>query len=266
MKNAPILRSIADDEDLAAKREEVLRLSQLLAEREMELAEWQSALSRFHYRYFHFVGSRYVQLDQLLAKIARIRADRRPDNEEYAHEARYRRFHAERSAGEYRQFRDEVPPEAEAKESIGAPAKKLYREIAVQIHPDRAEDEGARHIRTALMAELNAAYGRGDIDRMKAILEEWRTSPEAVTGEDDKSELERLCRIVYRLERRIRRVEKEIRLMTESAPGRLLRRTQEAEKTGRDLLGELADEIDLKIRQAREELEEEARRSYDDNG
>jgi hypothetical protein len=92
---------------------------------------------------------------------------------------------------------------------------------------------------------------------MQAILEEWRSSPEAVTGSHRGAELQRLARKIARLKRRMERIEREADRIRASSMGRLMRQVREAGVHGRDLLGELAAEIELKIARIRRELEME---------
>jgi len=256
MKNVPIVKSFVAEAELAAKRRELARAAELLAEGEMELASLKSAVAHFQDRYFRSIGRKYVELDELLARLARLSAEKMPGDERFAYEARYRRFEADRSASAYQKYQaDEHPPKEKAVSS--EKAKKLYREIAVQIHPDRAADEATRIIRTALMAELNAAYAANELERMQAILEEWRSSPEAVTGSNKVAELQRLGRKVAQLKKQIERIEREANQIRASNMGNLMRRVREAAANGRDLLDEITAEIERKIALVRRELEME---------
>lgn len=256
MENIQIVKSAISEDELAAKRRDLAQTAELLAEGEMELTALKSSLARFQYRYFRTIGRKYVELDELLARLAGRRAERAPGDERIVHEARYRRFEADRSARAYRESRADEP--AEPKKAVSSEqAKKLYREIAIQIHPDRAENETTRIVRTVLMAELNAAYAANELERMRAILEEWRSSPEAVTGSNAIAELQRLVRKIARLKHRFEWIERETDQLRESSMGRLMRQVREATVDGRDLLGELAAEIELKIALVRRELEME---------
>jgi hypothetical protein len=256
MKNVPVPRTT--DEELAACRREVAKVSEQLADNEVKLATLKADLAKFQYRYFQAIGRKYVELDELRARLARRRAERMPQDEQSAFAARRQRFEADRSAGAYRHFRRDEPVAAGgSRQDVSREAKKLFREIAVQIHPDRAENEKARALRTALMAELNAAYAASDIERMQTVLDEWRTSPESVTGENAAAELQRLAKTIARLRRRLERMERETERLQTSTLGRLLRRAREASLLGRDLLDDLAAEIELKIALVRRELEME---------
>lgn len=250
-----VVGALREEEEIAALQAEVARLSELLAEREMEQAELRAELARFQRRYYGIMGPRYVELDDLTARIAEKRAARAPRDDGLAGRARRRRDQAERSAREYRAWAEDPSPPAEAAPPSEG-AKRLFRRIAAVIHPDRAEDEASRQIRTALMAELNAAYGRGDIPGMEAILKMWETSPEAVSGDGPGARLERLERTAARIREKISRTEAETARLAVSPLHRLMLRVREAEAGGRDLLAELAADLDRRIVQAREELYE----------
>jgi hypothetical protein len=86
----------------------------------------------------------------------------------------------------------------------------LYREIAKRIHPDLATEDDERAKRNQLMAEVNRAYEDGDESRLRAILNEWETGPDAVTGDGVGAELIRTIRKIHQVERRLAAIENEI--------------------------------------------------------
>ena len=71
------------------------------------------------------------------------------------------------------------------------------------MHPDKTVDSASKKVRTRLMSELNDAYARRDMERMKAILASWQHGPDAVTGEDTASDLLRLSRAIAQMESKI---------------------------------------------------------------
>ncbi|MBE0596113.1 MAG: hypothetical protein IH614_02445 [Desulfuromonadales bacterium] len=239
-------------------RQQLTALSEQVAEKELELAELRTSLSHFQRRYYQKIGRRYVELDTLRARLAQRRAELAPEDEHSVRDAWYRHYRAKQSAHEFQEHQEQQPPVAAESERPPADdgAKRLYRAIAVQIHPDRAEGEAARRYRTALMAELNAAWEKGDLARMQAILEEWRSSPEAVAGRDQAAERQRLQRAIDRLEKRLAALTGEISRISSSELGRLMLKVREASARGRDLLADLAAELDLKIELTRQELED----------
>src|SRR3990172_7237695 len=179
-----------EEEELARKLAELADLEAELAERELKLATLVSELHVFERRYLHAVGGLYAELDDLPAQIAEARAPvgHARAAEEEAAEARRQAGESARTAGA---IGEEEPEERfQPSESL----RKRYRGVAKRVHPDLASDDLDRARRTRVMAEVNRAYEHGDETRLRAILREWETSPEAVSGEGPGAELVRTIR------------------------------------------------------------------------
>jgi TPR repeat protein len=58
--------------------------------------------------------------------------------------------------------------------------KALFRKIAKRVHPDLARSDADRSKREHLMKEANAAYEKGNLDRLTSILEELETVPDTM--------------------------------------------------------------------------------------
>jgi hypothetical protein len=104
------------------------------------------------------------------------------------------------------------------------------------------------------MAEVNNAYADGDIERLRQILKEWESSPESVTGEGIAFDLVRMIRSISQIKDRLKTIKKEIETIKETEMHKMMMQVQEAEKSGSDLLSELADKIDSDIQLAKEKL------------
>lgn len=97
------------------------------------------------------------------------------------------------------------------------------------------------------MAAANLAYERGDETRLRALLEDWESSPESVEGEGIAADLIRTIRKIHQARRRLPLVEAEI-LDLKRSDLYLLRTAVEAAKaSGRNLLEEMAQELDTEI-------------------
>ncbi len=254
MKNGGLITTSLDgEEELCFLRLELARFSNSLAEREMEMAEVRLRLSRFQSRYYARVAPKYMALDQLRARLAELHAQQAPLDDGLLRAARQARINADRTAREFRDYDsegvgdDEPPP-------VTAELKQVYRQIAAKIHPDRAEDREAEELRTRLMAELNDAFSKGDLHRMKEILASWESSPEAIVGQSPEAVSRRLSRTLKRLKLKLRYLESEMTQLKRQELYRLMVRVQEAEAQGRDLLQELIDELDREIARATAEL------------
>jgi hypothetical protein len=104
------------------------------------------------------------------------------------------------------------------------------------------------------MAELNAAYARGDEARIREILRDWHASPESVQGDDTAAELVRVIRTIAQIEKRLKVLAAELDQIRSGEIFKVRQAVDEA-ATDRDLLHDLAAQLDRDITAAREELE-----------
>ncbi len=231
-------------------------LGQELAELELELATAQAEIGAFTDHYHRVVGKRMTELDLLQAEVALRRAEAEPYNPQRQQAAQDATAQAERSARENRAGKSAGANSERRTEkqddSAFRPAtdvKKLYRQIAQKIHPDRAHDEADRAWRTELMSEANRAYRDGDRETLEEILSSWQESmrgetPAAKNGDDTRSALPRQ---VMRLRRRIAEIEAELNQIYGSRLYELFAAAKLARRQGRDLLLEMAERLDVKI-------------------
>jgi len=223
-----------------------------LAEKELELATLENELSIFERTYARRVGYLYAELDQLEAAIARELYRLYPNPEP---QARYRA--AEQKARTSRQAVDDkiaggeqkpLPPSEEL--------RNLFRRVAKIIHPDLAIDEQDRTLRTRLMARANAAYKRNDKATLEQILEEWEhrgEQPAPETSSPANGDL--LERQITRIRTRIREIEARMEMLKKSELYQLMRRVEQAEEQGQDLLGEMAAHTQIQVAAAQELLQ-----------
>jgi hypothetical protein len=102
------------------------------------------------------------------------------------------------------------------------------------------------------MAELNDSYAKRDIDGMKKVLAEWQESPEAVSGIGPAVELVRVIRAISQVRRRIAEVDKVLSDILTSDMYSLMISVREADLQGRDMLSEMARDLEDRITQARD--------------
>jgi hypothetical protein len=248
-----------EDEELERKRARLAELEAELADRELELASFLAELVHFEKHYLRTVGRRYAILDELNARIADARAKKNPRSEavrKEAEQARSKANESARAAGE--QNRD--PLTADDGSSSSKPHRsesldKLYRQAAKLLHPDLTVDPEERKKRHRVMAELNAAYAQGDEERIRAILREWQASPENVLGDGPGAELVRIIRKIAQVETRLKAIAAELDLRRQGELSKLKRQVEEAQAEGRDLLTDLAGQLDRTIANANKELE-----------
>jgi hypothetical protein len=232
-----------EEEELHLKRRELDEIEKQLIERELQLVSLRGELADFERVYIKNVGSRYAELDEIEAQIAEFHAARFPADvaaQTDAHGARSRADESHASA-------TELTVKDTKRFSSSPSLKSLYREVARRIHPDLAVDDADRAKRQRLMAEANRAYENGDEERLRAILEEYESSPEAVSGEGTAVELVRIIRKIAQVKRRLTEIEAEQRKIMMSDLFELKRKVDEGAKQGRDILNEMASAIQSRI-------------------
>jgi len=244
-------RQTPEEKELNKKLSELAALESELAQRELDLATLQAELRTFERRYLSIVGVRYTELDEIEAKTAEALARLNPKDSKAQEQATQARTQAQESAHATSNVKDTEQP-YKFKPSEGL--KKLYREVAKRIHPDLATDEEERIRRQQLMAEANQAYEEGDEERLKDILREWESSPESVKGEGIGTDLVRIIRKIAQVEERFRTIEIEITQLKGSDLCKLKTKVEEAEKEKRNLLIEMANQLDKQIADASEHL------------
>jgi peptidoglycan hydrolase CwlO-like protein len=250
-----IVRHLSPEErELAWKQQELAILQAELTDRELSLANLRAELAAFEGRYLREVGILYAELDDWNAKIAEFAAEAAGTEQARAaaSEARaqadesYAAAHGEASKAE------DFSPSPEL--------TKLFRDVANQIHPDRAANEDDRALRTRLMAEANLAYKRQDADALRKILEEYKSSPESVKGEGAAADLQRILLQIRQISKRLAEIEAEVAELTASEIALLMAKVEIAAAKGRNLLAEMKKDVQYRIELARKEYADQASR------
>jgi len=245
--------SSPEETELLGKKAELKGLSDILADKELDLEDLKLTIMKFQHRYYSEVGKKYVELDELRAQIAELKSRQRPQDHKMSREAIKARTQARKAAEEYADSDIESQIDSKTDEE-SAEAKKLYRKIASIIHPDKATDDNSRHLRTRLMAELNEAYKQKNIAKMQSILDKWQESPEAISGEGTGAELIRTIRAIAQIKSRISEIEREISAIMSSDIHELMVKVHNADLARRDILGEISVGIGFEIQDALNEL------------
>jgi hypothetical protein len=244
-----------EEEELASKRDELALLQVQLGERELNLANLRAELTVFERRYLRQVGVLYAELDDWDAKIAELAAKRERTEEacSAATQARTRAEESHAAVGGEASEAKEFAPSLEL--------KSLYREVAKRVHPDLATDDADRRLREALMTEANGAYGKGDTDALRRILEHYESSPETVSGKGVAAELVRAIRQIKQVRNRLSQIEEEIVTLSDSEIANLKAKAEQTSNQGRDLLTEMAANVRGRINVARQRYESAAART-----
>jgi DnaJ-domain-containing protein 1 len=246
-------RKTPEEEELTKKLAELALLESTLVQKELELRTLQAQLRVFQGEYFRIVGILYAELDGIKAEILEFLQRWNSKDDEAQKRARQARTRAEESAREARGFLEKEKPK---KFSPSESLKNLYRRVAKSIHPDLATDETECARRQRLMAEANRAYEDGNEARLEAILRGWESSPEGVKGEGVGAELIRVIRKIAQVEERLEAIEREITKLKGSGLYQLKLKVEEAEGKGKDLLAEMAWELNNEIFFAKEKLKD----------
>lgn len=242
--------------DTAARlRAELELLTQELSELELELATAQGEIAEFTRRYSTLVGSRMTELDRLQAQVALRRARQAPQDTAAQQRAEAAQSQAEQSKREQQRFADIGREEAPAFRPT-RDVKKLYRQLAQKIHPDRASNEEDRTWRTHLMSEANRAYRSGDETALHEILALWQEGEGRTPAVRQRGEAPAgLMAQVAAVRRRVAEIETELNRLYGSRLYELFAAANMARRQGRDLLQEMADRLDLQIAAATAELD-----------
>lgn len=243
-----------EEEELAKKRDELGLLQVQLAERELYLTDLRAELSAFEGRYLRQVGVLYAELDDWNAKIAELAAEEN-GTQEAPSAATQARAQAEESRaashGEAAKSKEFAP---------SSELKSLYREVAKRVHPDLATDDADRSQRELLMAAANRAYQNGNAEALRGILREYECSPDSVHGTGVAADLVRVLRQLKQVRDRLAGIEEETARLGESDIAILQAKAEDAGMKGRDMLAEMAANLQGRINTARQQYESEAAR------
>lgn len=244
--------STQGDNDFRGRESEFEALSRDLAEKELELATLENKLSAFEKRYARTVGILFAEIDELEKEIAKELFRLNP-KEEY--KQGFQR--AERKAKNSQDAVNEKINQYEKKPFTPSDElKSLFRKVAKTIHPDLATDEHERAYRNSLMARANEAYKNGDIEALEQILDEWEHRDEkSFSKEAQPSQLDQLGQKILQVKTRITEIERKIAELKKSELYQLMIKVEQAELEGRDLLGDMAENLQEQIQAAKGLLE-----------
>jgi hypothetical protein len=213
-------------------------------------ANLRAELGAFEGRYLREVGLLYAELDDWNARIAELVAEATGTEQakSAATDARARAEESRAAAHEEAARATDFSPSPEL--------KKLFREVVKLVHPDNATDEADRTVRNKLMTEANLAYRLGDVDALRKILEEYKSSPESIKGEGAAADLQRVIRQIERIIKRLAQIETEVAELTSSEIAKLMATAETAKTKGRNLLAEMKKDVLHRIELARKEFED----------
>lgn len=245
----PVRSLRPEDAELAKKLEELSGLQSQLADLELQLCNLRLELSEFESLYCAKVGPVYAELDELDAEIAERVAKKNPTDSKAAEAASA----ARRQADESRKAATDalaVPAQPIRSDSL----RELYKTAAKRLHPDLARDDADRKVRERLMTEANLAYAKGDEAALRAILDEYDSSPDTVLGTDVAAELVRVIRRISLASKRIQQINAEIAELKASELFTLKKLVEDGQQAGKDVLGDMVGRLKQQVAAKREHL------------
>ena len=242
---------LPEEQELNRLESEQAILEDQVANTELTLETLKIETALFEHHYYQSVGRFYVELDQLVAQIARAEAGLDIDNIEAQAEAEAAERQAQQSAEEAGLTEKQPVPPRE----ITPELKQAFRQAAKLMHPDRATTDAERVRRNVIMAQINVAYAKGDQAAIEKLILEFGQDPEAITGEDIAARLVKTIRRLAQLRRRMAEAEQEIALQKAGELYDLMVTVTEAKAMGGDPLGDLAMHIMQQISERKIELE-----------
>ncbi|MFD6414943.1 hypothetical protein [Streptomyces sp. NPDC060194] len=264
--------STPEQEQDAAQARPEARLAAAVRAAEQALIEFEIAVETFRIEVENFsrlhhqkLGPMYARLDELEARIAEAKAARSgdPDDVRLAAELRAQvqpmpgveeLFHGWMdSEGLFPEAQSmltgqEVRPPQRVRPSDEV--RKLYRELARKAHPDLAQEDAERSRREEFITRVNAAYARGDEERLREFAEEWAAGPEP--AERRLTETEELYARLEWLSRRKEMLTVVARDLEEGAIGSMLRMAPDDPDA---LLDEIAEQLLAQVSAREAELD-----------
>lgn len=254
-------------EEAACLREQVAAAEATLIEREAELADLRAGLLAFRLQYDARVGRQVAELEAIEAQIARCRERMaqyrewgpmgpphvRPGAIDVPVEEQYRRTWQERQG---RPELPPLPPDVPLDAASEARIKKLYRQLCRRFHPDLAQDPEERVWRTEVMAAVNAAYAACDLAGLQKLAVQFDADFVVQFGVPIRSLSNSLLNsLLEQIQRRLGEVEREIQELANSETVQMSLDVKLARRQGRDLLAEMAAEVEQDLARKRAELD-----------
>lgn len=232
---------------------ELVRREQEFEHQEQQLNSLYRVLLEFQRRYQRLITPRSLILNKVRAQLTEAQHLLRGA---YA-------FPGDQAGGRRERrvvMRERNPPSTSFQNREGAISpgniKRLYREIVRLVHPDHASSDSDRALRHQYMVEVNQAYEVRDHEWLQNILRELRRRVELNHRDGNSARYQLLIRRLDEIEEKLGALASEIESLTRTDLYRVYVEAQQAQAEGRDLLEEMAIELD-------DEIERTKARGYD---
>ena len=239
------------NEQLTQLRAALVQIQTRLIEAEAELADRLAEVNAFEFEFEARVGHLIDAVGALEAEIGRyhdrIQIARSKQIFGAPHipvEEQYRRAWQAPPASA------PTPPTRPLSAATERQIKQLYRQLARRFHPDLALDEADRVRRTRMMVAINDAYAARSLAELVALAQESDLIIHTGRARSDQTEaqlVQALHQELTRVQRRLREIERELRGLPQRPSVQLSLEVKLARQRGRDLLAEMAAELERKI-------------------
>ena len=241
-----------EEEELLLKKEALSQLLHNLTERELLLSTLKSELHLFKNQYILVIGAKYAELDYFRAQVLEFAATFDPYREDLKFEAESAREYARNISEQTGWSRYEELKEEKQDFTPTENLKKLFREAAKKVHPDLTNQAKECDRRHHLMAELNNAYENLDENRIIEIIEKCGSEADIEDKSSIGLQLVQCFQGTARIKERLKEIGEKLEELKDSEIYRLKERIERENLKGRDIMYEMALEIDDKIAKVKE--------------
>jgi len=245
----------ASDFELRGLREELAQRQDRVAELETDIAETQMELDRFERKFENKLGPLQNRLQALKAeydkkkRLAEHKAQwkNKEDSFQIPEDVR------EQFRKTWKQSEPAPIVEQELDETTKEELKNVYRSLAKRFHPDLVIDPIEKKRRAGIMVAVNDAYASKDLASLMVLAksEDW---VEAQTDKSRDEEVSDLRSEIVRLNGLLVELEKRLLDLVNSSRVKLMLDVSMAANSGRDLLAEMALDLQKEIVRVETEL------------
>jgi chromosome segregation ATPase len=248
----------AQDPEINALRVEIAYRKDTIAELELELSDTRNELARFEIEFETRVGHLQRRLedteDQLQDARRRLSRSAQWEDDSDADGIPDVMEQFKRTWTQHDTPPPPPPPKEEPNEVTKEELKALFRKLAKLYHPDLVTEIYEKKRRAGVMTKINQAYAAGDVATLQSFLEPSGTT-EPPRRKSRMETIHELQEELQRLDQVVRNLQNELNRLINSDTVQLMLDVSIAQREGRDLLGEMAEQLTVKV----ERLEAEYR-------
>lgn len=245
----------ATDPHLRSLRTEISERQERIAQLELELFEMRSEVAEFERLLQARIRPLERELERLTHDLAKARreAERRAQWGSRADEEGIPDVVSQFERAWRKESAPQPAPRREAPSPERSNLRALYRELAKRFHPDLTTDPEQKMWREGVMAEINAAYQSKDLAALRALQDRSDRPPPPVDKTSEEQTIEMQAEVI-RLDGVIAKLQRQLNELAASELVQLQLSVSMAKQSGRDLLAEIARDLEREIAQVKVEL------------